>query len=89
MLKLSLDSHKETQVDTFHTKMIQNTSRCHVTASIWILCTILENIPHALDVHAQRVLKYNFILIMTVQLLRLIYLMCFCSKRADDVEKDC
>ena len=24
---------------------------------------ILENIPHALDVHAQRVLKYNFILI--------------------------
>jgi hypothetical protein len=23
----------------------------------------LENIPHALDVHAQRVLKYNFILI--------------------------
>ena len=37
--------------------------RCHVTASIWILCNILENIPHALDVHAQRVLKYNFILI--------------------------
>ncbi len=24
---------------------------------------MLENIPHALDVHAQRVLKYNFILI--------------------------
>jgi hypothetical protein len=24
---------------------------------------ILENIPYALDVHAQRVLKYNFILI--------------------------
>jgi hypothetical protein len=23
----------------------------------------LENIPHALNVHAQRVLKYNFILI--------------------------
>ena len=23
----------------------------------------MENIPHALDVHAQRVLKYNFILI--------------------------
>jgi hypothetical protein len=23
----------------------------------------LENIPHALDVHAQRVLKYDFILI--------------------------
>jgi hypothetical protein len=39
------------------------TKICHVTASIWILCNILENIPHALDVHAQRVLKYNFILI--------------------------
>jgi hypothetical protein len=44
----------------FHTTMLQNTSRCLVTASIWILCNILENIPHALDVHAQRVLKYNF-----------------------------
>jgi hypothetical protein len=31
--------------------------------SMRILCNILENIPHALDVHAQRVLKYNFILI--------------------------
>jgi hypothetical protein len=41
----------------------KNTSRCHVTASIWILCNILENIPHALDVHAQTVLNYNFILI--------------------------
>jgi hypothetical protein len=30
---------------------------------IYRLCNILENIPHALDVHAQRVLKYNFILI--------------------------
>ena len=39
-----------------------NTSK-YITASIWILCNILENIPHALDVHAQRVLKYNFILI--------------------------
>jgi hypothetical protein len=28
-------------------------------------------------------------LFMTVQLLRLVDLMCFCSKRADDVEKDC
>jgi hypothetical protein len=28
-----------------------------------VLCNILENIPHALDVHAQWVLKYNFILI--------------------------
>jgi hypothetical protein len=26
---------------------------------------------------------------MTLQLLRLVDLMCFCSKRADDVEKDC
>jgi hypothetical protein len=43
--------------------MLQNTSKSHVTASIWILCTILENIPHGLDVHAQRVLKYNFMLI--------------------------
>jgi hypothetical protein len=34
-----------------------------VTASLWILCNILENIPHALDVHAKRVLKYNFIFI--------------------------
>jgi hypothetical protein len=53
----------QNQLDIFHTKMLQNTSRCHVTASLWILCNILENIPHALDVHAQRVLKYNFILI--------------------------
>ena len=43
--------------------MLQNTSRGHVTVSIWILCNILENIPHALDVHAQRVLQYNFICI--------------------------
>ena len=28
-------------------------------------------------------------LFMTLQLLRLVDLMCFCSKRADDVEKDC
>ena len=26
---------------------------------------------------------------MTLQLLRLVDLMCFCIKRADDVEKDC
>jgi hypothetical protein len=26
---------------------------------------------------------------MTLQLLRLVDLMCLCSKRADDVEKDC
>jgi hypothetical protein len=53
---------KNDQFDIFHTKMLQNTSRCHVTASIWILCNILENIPHALDVHAQRVLKYTIFL---------------------------
>ena len=54
---------QQTQFDIFYTKMLQNTSRCRVTASIWILCNILENFPHALDVHAQRVFKYNFILI--------------------------
>jgi hypothetical protein len=37
------------QFDIFHTTLLQNTSRCHVTASIWILCNILENITHALD----------------------------------------
>jgi hypothetical protein len=33
-------------------------------------------------------IKIKF-LVMTLQLLRLVDLMCFCSKRADDVEKDC
>jgi hypothetical protein len=47
---------------TFDLTQIQVVSFQHVTASIWILCNILKNIPHALDVHAQRVLKYNFIL---------------------------
>jgi hypothetical protein len=61
--QVGFEQSQQTQFDIFHTKMLQNTSRCHVTASIWILCNILENIPHALDVHAQRVLKYNFILI--------------------------
>ena len=61
--QIGFEQSQQTQFDIFHTKMLQNTSRCHVTASIWILCNILENIPHALDVHAQRVLKYNFILI--------------------------
>ena len=61
--QICFEQSQQTQFDIFHTKMLQNTSRCHVTASIWILCNILENIPHALDVHAQRVLKSNFILI--------------------------
>ena len=87
--QVGFEQSQQTQFDIFHTKMLQNTSRCHVTASIWILCNILENIPLALDVHAQRVLKYNLYLFMTLQLLRLVDLMCFCSKRADDVEKDC
>ena len=61
--QISFGQSQQTQFDIFHTKMLQNTSRCHVTGSIWILCNILENIPHALDVYAQRVLKYNCILI--------------------------
>ena len=61
--QIGFGQSQQTQFDIFHTKMLQNTSRCHVTASISILCDILENIPHALDVHAQRVFKYNFILI--------------------------
>jgi hypothetical protein len=61
--QIGFEQSQQTQFDIFHTKMLQNTSRCHVTASIWILYNILENIPHALDVHAQRVLKYSFILI--------------------------
>ena len=61
--QVGFEQSQQTQFEIFHTKMLQNTSRCHVTASIWILCNILENIPLALDVHAQRVLKYNFILI--------------------------
>ena len=61
--QVGFQQSQQTQFDILHTKMLQNTSRYHVTASIWILCNILENIPHALDVHAQRVLKYNFILI--------------------------
>ena len=69
--------------------MLQNTSRCHATASIWILCNILENIPHALDVHAQRVLKYNFIIIYDFTIIETGGCNVFCSKRADDVEKDC
>ena len=55
--QICFEQSQQTQFDIFHTKMLQNTSRCHVTASIWILCNILENIPHALDVHAQRVLN--------------------------------
>ena len=82
-------SFETAQFDIFHTKMLQNTSRCHVTASIWILCNILENFPHALDVHAQRVMKYIFILIYDFTITETGRLMCFCSKRADDVEKDC
>jgi hypothetical protein len=61
--QVGFEQSQQTQFDIFHTKMLQNTSRCNVTASIWILFNILENIPHALDVHAQRVFKYNFILI--------------------------
>jgi hypothetical protein len=38
--------------------------------------------------------KYNspgiiLYVFMTLQLLRLVDLMCFCSKRADNVDKDC
>jgi hypothetical protein len=69
--------------------MLQNTSRWHVTASIWILCNILENIPYVLDVHAQRVLKYNFMLIYDFTIIETGRFNVFCSKRADDVEKDC
>jgi hypothetical protein len=69
--------------------MLQNTSRCHVAASIWILCNILENITHALDVHAHRVLKYNFILIYDFTIIETGRFNVFYSKRADDVEKDC
>ena len=87
--QIGFGQSQQTQFDIFHTKMLQNTSRCHVTASIWILCNILENIPHALDVHAQRYCNIILYLFMTLQLLRLIDLMCFGSKRADDVEKDC
>ena len=61
--QVGFEQSQQTQFYIFHTKMLQNTTRCHVTASIWILCNILENIPHALDVRAQRVLKHNFILI--------------------------
>jgi hypothetical protein len=49
----------------------------------------MENIPHALDVHAQRVLKYIFILIYDFTIIETGGFMCFSSKRADDVEKDC
>jgi hypothetical protein len=34
-----------------------------VTVQSQFECGTIENITHALDVHAQRVLKYNFILI--------------------------
>jgi hypothetical protein len=61
--QIGFGQSQQTQFDIVRIIMLQNTSRCHATASIWILCNILENIPHALDVHAQRVLKYNFILI--------------------------
>jgi hypothetical protein len=44
--QVGFEQSQQTQFDIFHTKMLQNTSRCHVTASIWILCNILENIPH-------------------------------------------
>jgi hypothetical protein len=56
--QVGFEQSQQTQFDIFLTKMLQNTSRCHVTASIWILCNILEDIPHALDVHAQRVLTH-------------------------------
>ena len=49
----------------------------------------MENIPYALDVHAQRALKYNFMLIYDFTIIETGRFNVFCSKRADDVEKDC
>jgi hypothetical protein len=49
-LKLALDSHNRPSL-TFSTPKcykIHQGVMTHGTASIWILCNILENIPHAL-----------------------------------------
>ena len=78
-VQIGFGQSQQTQFDIFHTKKLRNTSRCHVTASIWILCNILENIPHATDVHAQMYWNEILYLFMTLQLLRLVDLMCFCS----------
>ena len=41
---------QQTQFDIFHTRMLQNTSGCHVAASIWILLQVTRN---------NRILKIN------------------------------
>jgi hypothetical protein len=69
--------------------MLQDTSKCHVTASMWILCNILEIISHALDVHTQMVLKYNSMLIYDFTIIENGRFKVFLLLRADDVEKDC
>jgi hypothetical protein len=43
----------------------------------------LENIPYALDVHAQRVLKYNFMLIYDFTIIETGRFNVLCSKRAE------
>jgi len=35
--QIGFGQSQETQFDIFHTKILQNTSRCHVTVSIWLL----------------------------------------------------
>ena len=87
--QIGFGQSQQTQFDIFHTKMLQDTSKCHVTASMWILCNILEIISHALDVHTQMVLKYNSMLIYDFTIIENGRFKVFLLLRADDVEKDC
>jgi hypothetical protein len=85
-VQISLIMSQQTQSDIFHTQMLQNSLWCQITWSKCMLCNILEYCSQTLDIHAQRVLQLILFLFMTLLLLGICYWMCFCSRRAYNIE---